>query len=110
MARKPTITHIPFGKKVKTLEDALDPAFDNYYTSFPLVNIDECLNYQLAKNEQPFFPDKAELGLGLAFRERTDNFVAADASPVKRLENNSPLGGSLKQRHSRVVKQNIREM
>ncbi|RSL54646.1 hypothetical protein CEP53_007378 [Fusarium sp. AF-6] len=88
------------GKKVKTLDDAMDPAFDDFYSSFPLVNIEECLTYQLAKNEGPFYPPKAEFGLGLKHRKSTDNFVSLDADPVKKVEKNNPLGGGLNHRHS----------
>ncbi|RSL42120.1 hypothetical protein CEP54_015594 [Fusarium duplospermum] len=87
------------GKKVKTLDDAMDPAFDDFYSSFPLVNIEKCLTYQLAKNEGPFYPPKAEFGLGLKHRKSTGNLVSLDADPVKKLEKNNPLGGGLNHRH-----------
>ncbi|KAF4465579.1 arylsulfatase precursor [Fusarium albosuccineum] len=92
--------HLGHGKKVKTLDDALDPAYDTFYSSFSLVNIDECLGYQFTSNEGPFYPPNAEHGLGLGYRNSTDNFAYPDPEPVKRLSQNDPLGGGWDQRHA----------
>ncbi|KAL4983178.1 alkaline phosphatase-like protein [Aspergillus falconensis] len=88
------------GKKVATLDDALDPLYDAFYEEFPLVNIDECLNYQFAANEAPFFPPTAEFGLGLKYRNSTDNFSPLQADPVEKIRANNPLGGGWEQRRA----------
>ncbi|KAF5008055.1 hypothetical protein FDECE_5637 [Fusarium decemcellulare] len=92
--------HLGHGKEVKTLDDALDPAYDTFYSSFPLVNIDDCFGYQFTSNEAPFYPPNAEYGLGLGYRNSTDNFAYPDPEPVKRLSQNDPLGGGWDQRHA----------
>ncbi|KAJ3542813.1 hypothetical protein NM208_g3896 [Fusarium decemcellulare] len=92
--------HLGHGKKVKTLDDALDPTYDTFYPSCPLVNIDECLGYQFTSNEGPFYPPNAEYGLGLGYRNSTDNFAYPDPEPVKRLPQNDPLGGGWDRRHA----------
>ncbi|KAJ0107029.1 Arylsulfatase [Diaporthe amygdali] len=63
---------------IKTLDDALDPAYDSFYDAFPPVTISECLGLQVPSNEAPFYPDGAETGLGLAFRNNTDGFSFPD--------------------------------
>ncbi|KAF5676726.1 arylsulfatase precursor [Fusarium denticulatum] len=92
-------SHLRKGKKVKTLDDALESKYDDYYSSFPLVTIDECLEYQYAPNERPFWPPEAEFGLGLEYRNPTDNFMYPDPEPVKKLAKNDPLGGGWDQRN-----------
>ncbi|PKX95160.1 sulfatase family protein [Aspergillus novofumigatus IBT 16806] len=88
------------GKRVETLDDALDSRYDAFYEAFPLVTIDECLNYQFAANESPFFPPSAEFGLGLKYRNSTDNFAFPESKPVEEIAPNNPLGGDWDQRHS----------
>ncbi|KAI8330816.1 alkaline-phosphatase-like protein [Choanephora cucurbitarum] len=41
------------GSSVSTLKDALDPKYDAHYAQFRHVQFEECLEYQLASNEQP---------------------------------------------------------
>ncbi|KAH9228660.1 hypothetical protein K456DRAFT_803141 [Colletotrichum gloeosporioides 23] len=86
--------------RVRTLEDALNPAYDEFYGSFPLITIAECMNYQFAPNEGPFYPTGADDGLGLAYRNATDNFVFLDPSPVVELPRNLTLGGGWEHRHA----------
>ncbi|KAK2736933.1 arylsulfatase precursor [Colletotrichum kahawae] len=86
--------------RVRTLEDALNPAYDEFYGSFPLVTIAECMNYQFAPNEVSFHPAGADKGLGLAYRNSTDNFVFPDPSPVVELPRNLTLGGGWEHRHA----------
>ena len=58
-----------------TQDDKISPAgtpqnltYDEFFASVPLVIIAECDQYQYALNEAPFYPPKAELGLGMAYR------------------------------------------
>ncbi|CAO3646979.1 unnamed protein product [Cunninghamella echinulata] len=43
----------PNDSSVKTLSDALNPKYDNYYSSFKKVSFKECINYHSIQNEQP---------------------------------------------------------
>jgi hypothetical protein len=88
------------GKRVETLHDALDPHYDAFYEAFPLVTIDECMNYQFAANEGPFFPPSAQFELGLEYRNSTDNFAYATADPIETIAENSPLAGGWEQRQA----------
>ncbi|KAF9878012.1 arylsulfatase precursor [Colletotrichum karsti] len=85
---------------VRTLEDALDPAYNSFYNAFPPVTIGECVGYQLASNEGPFYPSGAEFGRGLAYREPTDNFVFPEPEPVVGLPRNGSRGGGWEQREA----------
>ncbi|KAF1960697.1 alkaline phosphatase-like protein [Byssothecium circinans] len=51
-------------KPVETLDDSLDPKYDEYYASFPQVNIKECLTLLETSNERPYYPPDAEKGFG----------------------------------------------
>ncbi|KAH7141773.1 arylsulfatase [Dactylonectria macrodidyma] len=93
----PNLRH---GKEIQTLDDALDAKYDKYYASFPPVNIDECLGYQFTPNEGPFFPPNANQGLGLEYRQSTDNFAYPEPEPVQELAQNDPLGGGWDQRRA----------
>lgn len=54
---------------VKTLRDALNPKHDEYYASLPVVEFKECLDFQVAWNEKPFFPGfDPETGFGQRYR------------------------------------------
>lgn len=63
-------------------------AFGDFYSSFPLVTIDECVDYQFAANEAPFYPQQAVNGLGLAYRKPTDNYEAPEPNPISRVPGN----------------------
>lgn len=84
--------------RVSCLSEALDPAYDDFFAGIPEVTIAECVQYQLASNERPFYPPEAEFGLGLAHRNQTDNFVYPDVKPVTKV----PYipGGSWAQRNA----------
>lgn len=49
--------------------------YDEYYASFPPVQITECLNYQLQENEGPYFPALID---GIGFAEQYRNKSATD--------------------------------
>ncbi|KAG7438433.1 Arylsulfatase [Fusarium oxysporum f. sp. raphani] len=88
------------GKNIRSLEDALNPDYDGFYASFPLVTIEECLGYQFVENEFPFYPQEAEKGLGLAHRRPTDNYKAPEPAPKVKLSGNTAPAGGWEQRHS----------
>ncbi|KAF3001608.1 hypothetical protein E8E14_006312 [Neopestalotiopsis sp. 37M] len=92
----------PHGAMVTTLEDALDPRYDDFYASLPTVKIEECMEYQFAANEFPFYPVGAEQGLGLEHRDPTDNYVAETSSPKIFLPTgeNAVKGGGWDQRYA----------
>lgn len=98
--------------KISTLDDALDPRYDDFFAAFPQVTIDECLNVQLASNEGPFYPAGAEDGLGLAYRRNTDFFSEPDYTPVKRVPANAVPAGGWGQRYATVdeLLRNAREL
>jgi hypothetical protein len=58
------------------------------------------MNYQVATNEAPFYPPSAEFGLGLEYRNSTDNYVAVTPDPIETIAANNPLGGGWEQRHA----------
>ncbi|KAI1846284.1 hypothetical protein JX265_010871 [Neoarthrinium moseri] len=68
---------------VSSLGDALDPAYDDFFATIPEVNIAECVQYQYAPNETPFYPPEAQYGLGLAHRNAPTPFEYPDVKPVK---------------------------
>ncbi|KAK7530036.1 hypothetical protein IWX49DRAFT_595429 [Phyllosticta citricarpa] len=48
--------------QISSLDDALDPAYDAYFDAIPQVSIAECVQYQLAANERPFYPMRPSPG------------------------------------------------
>ncbi|KAL1871636.1 hypothetical protein Daus18300_004636 [Diaporthe australafricana] len=94
----------PNATLIKTLDEALDPAYDSFYDSFPQVTISECLGLQVPSNEAPFYPEGAETGLGLAFRNSTDGFSFPDPiQPVTQITGyfgRWAPGGGRDQRHA----------
>ncbi|KAI9147002.1 Arylsulfatase [Paramyrothecium foliicola] len=91
---------LPCHKRIRSLKDALNPAFDAFYDAFPLVQIEECLDYQYTPNEGPFYPDSAEFGLGIEYRKPTDNFAFPDPDPVAKLNHNATPAGGWEHRHA----------
>ncbi|KAF2144358.1 uncharacterized protein K452DRAFT_344391 [Aplosporella prunicola CBS 121167] len=100
----------PPGQPVLNLEEALNPDYDEYYSAIPQVKIEECLGYQFTPNEGPFFPSGAEEGLGLQYREPTDNYEAQNLTT--RLAGNEKPGGDWDQRHAtlEMLQQDAREL
>ena len=69
-------------EKLKDFEDAMNPKYDTFFDKFPRVAFGECMGYQYAPNEGPFYPplpEGGDGGLGRDEREPTDNFVQSDA-------------------------------
>ncbi|WYZ39660.1 hypothetical protein EsH8_IV_000001 [Colletotrichum jinshuiense] len=93
---------LPRSKRIRGLADALDPNFDDFYNSFPTVQIEECVPYQYTPNEGPYFPESAEFGLGMEYRKPTDNFAFVDPNPMVKLSSNQPPGGGWEHRHASI--------
>ncbi|KAF4975790.1 hypothetical protein FZEAL_7471 [Fusarium zealandicum] len=84
--------------KITTLKQAMNPKYDDFFSSLPKVNIQRCLDFQDAKNEAPFLPAESEQ-LGRAYRLPTDTF--AHTLILKALvEPNEEPQGTLEQRHA----------
>ena len=84
-------------RAINCFADALDPKYDDFFATIPAVNIAECLNYQYAPNETPFYPPEAQFGLGLAHRNEPSFFEYPDLALVARVP--EVLGGGWEQRH-----------
>ncbi|KAI3339621.1 arylsulfatase [Ustulina deusta] len=80
---------------ITCLEQALDPAFDDFFASVPAVSFEQCMAYQYRPNETPYWPENA--GLGEAYRAPTDNY--ASSSPVGAKVVSQGSFGTLAQRH-----------
>ncbi|EJT71027.1 hypothetical protein GGTG_12048 [Gaeumannomyces tritici R3-111a-1] len=65
--------------KMTTMAQAMDGKYDAFFAGFPRVRFDSCMQVQDVANEMPFFPEQAALGLGLASRGPTDNYVSTGA-------------------------------
>ncbi|POS75657.1 arylsulfatase [Diaporthe helianthi] len=85
---------------VSTLAQALDPAYDEFFASIPAVTIAECMQYQFAANEIPYYPPEAQYGLGLEHRNEPKYYEYPDVRPIKRV----PYipGGGWEQRHAPI--------
>lgn len=66
-----------------SLDEAMDPKYDEFFSSLPQVGFQECLFIQYTPNEIPFFPPQAVDGLGMAYREATDNFPSHESNGTK---------------------------
>lgn len=60
---------------ITSLKAALDPAHDAFYASLPEMRFGECLGYQYAPNEVPFYPPESEQAI-MQYRKPTDNFIS----------------------------------
>lgn len=85
-------------KRISSLKEAMDPRYDGFFASIPLVHFSECLNYQSQPVEEPFWPPSAAQGLGMRYRQSTDNFVSTDEGD-KTVAWNGKLQGGWEQRH-----------
>ncbi|KAG6363899.1 hypothetical protein INS49_009002 [Diaporthe citri] len=83
---------------MKSLAEALDPVYDDFFAAIPEVAIAECMAYQFAANEVPFYPPEAQYGLGLEYRGEPEYYEYPDVKPVKRVP--CVPGGGWEQRHA----------
>lgn len=70
---------------ITCLEQALEPKFDDFFTSLPQVTFAQCMPYQYRPNEVPYWPEDA--GLGEAYRKPTDNYKSSSPSGEKVVSN-----------------------
>lgn len=84
--------------RVSSLAEALDPAYDDFFDAIPEVTIGECMAYQFADNEIPFYPPEAQYGLGLEYRNEPMYYEYPDVKPVQRVP--YVPGGGWEQRHT----------
>ncbi|KAI8945935.1 hypothetical protein F4801DRAFT_566408 [Xylaria longipes] len=70
---------------ITCLEQALEPKFDDFFTSIPQVTFDQCMMYQYRPNEMPYWPEDA--GLGEVYRKPTDNYQSSSPSGTKVVSN-----------------------
>ncbi|KAI3328131.1 arylsulfatase [Xylariaceae sp. AK1471] len=71
-----------------SLDQALNPEYDDHFNSIPQVTFQECLTHQLFENEKPYLPDNPQLGM--AYRKPTDNY----AEPVLPNPFSDPVEGN----------------
>lgn len=85
---------------VTTLKEAMDGQYDDFFASLPKVNIEQCLGWQQAENEVPFWPPGSDgiAELGLSSRNMTPALGPSVKFDVQ-LGNERPEGG-LEQRHA----------
>ena len=76
----------------------MDPKYNTFFSSLPHVGFQECMSYQYAPNEIPFYPPEA-VDLGQQFRQPTDNFSAWYASGAKKVPGNDGHEGTESQRN-----------
>ncbi|KAI0015235.1 arylsulfatase [Xylariomycetidae sp. FL0641] len=87
-------------KAISSLGESLDPAYDAFFATIPQVNIAECVQYQYAPNEVPFYPPEAQFGLGTAHRDPLADgvFEYPDVDPVAQVP--YVAGGGWEQRNA----------
>jgi len=94
------VFQLPSGKKLSSFEEAMLPEYDSFFNKFPRVSFQECLQFQSAENEAPFYPPlphRGQGGLGRSYRAPTDSFVETDDTLSITDEN---FYGSEDQRHA----------
>lgn len=92
---------------VTSLDRALASDYDNFFAEFPAVSFGTCMRYQDEENEQPFYPEGAENGLGKAYRNPTDNFVTLQPNGTEVPANAKHEGGP-EQRHVTLEEMNAK--
>lgn len=70
-----TILQKMSGGNFSSLDEAMSPSFDTYFSGLPRVGWQECMQYQFTANEIPYYPPGAMEGLGQEYRSATDNYV-----------------------------------
>lgn len=83
-------------KPVANFEEAMNPEYDDFFDQFPKFEFGECMTYQYAPNETPFYPPSSE-SLGREWRGPTDGYSLV--LPEQWVAKNDPLAGSWEQRN-----------
>ncbi|KAL4915098.1 hypothetical protein BDW62DRAFT_203954 [Aspergillus aurantiobrunneus] len=88
---------------IRSLKQALDPRYDDFFASFPKVHVPECLQIQDVENERPFYPSSIEAdsktGLGRDYRGSTANYVSTGDGGLAHLQG-TDLFGTWEQRNA----------
>ncbi|KAF5967165.1 arylsulfatase precursor [Fusarium coicis] len=88
-------------KPIKTFKQAMQHQYDSFFAQFPTFTFAECMDYQYAPNETPFYPPES-ISLGSQFRQRTDNYVLT--LPKTWIKANAKPAGGWDQRHVTISK------
>lgn len=91
----------PDGARLTSLTQALNDDYDDFFAGFARVSFNQCLAFQDASNEGPFFPELQNdfSGLGRAHRKPTSG-VAPTWGTQKIID--SQRYGTIDQRHSTI--------
>ncbi|KAF3011454.1 hypothetical protein E8E14_002409 [Neopestalotiopsis sp. 37M] len=83
--------------EIRSLEEAMDTRYDDFFAGIPQVAFQECLDIQFRPNEGPYWPENATLGED--HRLPTDNYVSTSSDAVVEVEGNSVFQGTWAQRN-----------
>ncbi|ETS78804.1 hypothetical protein PFICI_08657 [Pestalotiopsis fici W106-1] len=83
--------------EIRSLEEAMDVQYDDFFAGIPQVAFQECLDIQFRPNEGPYWPENATLGED--HRLPTDNFVSSSSEAVVEVEGNAVFQGTWAQRN-----------
>jgi hypothetical protein len=88
---------------LKSLTQAMDTKYDDFFANFEKVSFDTCLIIQLEANETPYFPPLDQLaggGLGRAYRNATDVITTVGG---RRTLSTPNIYGTMAQRHATIA-------
>ena len=86
------------GGEFTTLQEALDPKYDDFFKSLPSVGYQKCMNYQATENEGPYYPPES-ISLASEYRGTTDNFPFTNVVNNTRVPGSKGRMGQLSHRH-----------
>lgn len=80
--------------EILSLQQAMDPRYDDFFQSFPRFAFKECLQVQSIANERPFLPPLPAdgSGLGQAYREKVDYYASEGEGGTRYLDSGAELG------------------
>lgn len=90
------------GASFRNLDEAMAARYDGFFAALPQVGFQECMFYQYAPNEVPFYPPAAQLGLGTQWRGSSDNYPTHDTNGTK-VPGNPGRMGTAAQRHATLA-------
>lgn len=83
---------------ITCLDQAMDSKYDTFFnTSFPDVAFQECRELQDIDNERPYLPENP--GLGMKYREPTDNYHTPNVKNTDAVDGNQEDAGGADQRN-----------
>ncbi|KAI1375772.1 arylsulfatase [Hypoxylon crocopeplum] len=91
--RRGTIVEDESSLTIKCLDQAMDPKYNDFFRDyFPQVAFQECKELQDIENERPYLPENP--GLGMKYRNPTDNYHTPGVkNPAKVPGNTEDRGG-----------------